>query len=639
MNRWQQIRNILKIFPSGRELLLAMLVVVGLVGCDSPADGQAGVISTGNTARVIGKVAARSGGLVRTIKLVTRQGRDVRVVDSTRSDSAGRFQFTETSSGTYWVEAWQGSHLIGASSEFVSDGKDVEIMVAIIDPIYLRLDLRELGRVDSVFVDFPDNPGRNDDSLWSVSLLRDSGSILHARIDQGGAPKWTEWLIQVKNGKASFVGLADAKSIPFLRQLDTSVFSVDRHTVALWSFDSMRADGRIPDLGPGAFDLDCPRAAILDPSPHGKSLRVRSLVGLAAAMTNGKTIPPALRWTRTGQWTMQIRLRLDSFPEDGFQVAGLIGEPILSISQGRALVINQRIISSRSGDTLSNLFITKSGIVPVGRWIDVSVSVDAVRDEIYVWMDGQAQDLVALVTDANGRLLRDTAGSFFVGGLPSDYRRGPVEIDEIRLSDTLVHGRGFPRQTSLSWVLGIQSEVVAVAVQDSAGMVAVRPGAAKPMVGLGVDGRKLGRYLWNPAIPVALEGREIVFAMAYFFDAKPKVPSSRTFALHEILEPWGAGDSKLLDWIRDDVFDGVRVGATPRSFAPLLESAETGGILFDVTMLVQKWIADPATRHGVLLRAGDEDRPLGRQILGSAHPGMNYPIKGGYEPALIVYYR
>ncbi|MBK9578197.1 MAG: hypothetical protein IPK50_09945 [Fibrobacterota bacterium] len=640
MNRWQQIRNIPGRFVGGRKFLLAFFVVFALLGCDSPADGQAGVISTGNTARVIGKVAARSGGLVRTLKLVTRQGRDVRVVDSTRSDSVGRFQFTETSSGTYWVEAWQGSHLIGASSEFVSDGKDVEILVAIIDPIYLRLDLRELGRVDSVFVDFPENPGRMDDSLWSVSLLRDSGSILHARIDQGGAPKWTEWLIQVTDGRATFIGLSNVKALPFLRQFDTSVFSVDRHTVALWTFDDFRQDGAIADLGPGGYHLSCPKGAILDSSLHGRALHVSSLVGNVPLRTLDSAFGLTIQGGGRGQWTMQARIRLDSLPRDGFQIAGFAGDPILTVSQGRALAVYQRMKSTRTGEWFSNLMITRSGIVPVGRWIDIALSVDHARSEVYVWIDGQAQDLIAMGDESTGTLYRDPEMPFVVGGLPTDGRRGPVLIDEIRLSDTLVYGRGFPHQASLSWVVGDPYEVQATSLLDSAGITTARPSEEYPLVGRGSKGQKLGRYLWKPEIPSVLEGREVLFAMLYFFDAAPPVPTARSFAIHEILQAWSPTDPRLVGWLGSDVFDDIRVARDPRSLTPLLPSAGSGGMLFDVTDLVQKWMADPSSRNGVLLRGENETQNLGRQIFGTANSGQNYPIPPvGGEPALIVHYR
>lgn len=299
-------------------LLLASFLLCFGSSCEgTPQAG--GVVGTGNTCRIRGKVALAEHGVSREIVLLRRDGSAFVPKDTIWSDSvSGTFEFTTAPDGVYRVEAWLGSHLLGSSGEFPVDGDVSGILIVLIEPIVLHLDLARLGDVDSVFVDYPDNPGVRDQSLWRIQLLRDSGSILHVRARTAGRESWHQLLVAVKDGTPTFLDLSDAKAVEFVRAIDTAAYRIDRHTVALWTFDGLDDHGRIPDSGPLHLDLVPQGDPVFSTSPQGMALDVSS----GGAVASDSVLCRKLVDSPSGQTTIQIRMLQDSASLEGFVVEG-----------------------------------------------------------------------------------------------------------------------------------------------------------------------------------------------------------------------------------------------------------------------------------------------------------------------------
>lgn len=276
------------------------------------------------------------------------------------------------------------------------------------------------------------------------------------------------------------------------------------------------------------------------------------------------------------------------------------------------------------------VFVTKPGMVPIRKWTEIVVSVDRSRDAIYAWIDGVAQNLTCYGSvSPEYRISQDIRPPFGVGTLAGDPRRAPLRLESIRMSDTLVLGRGYPPVASnvlilrgealtsdsiLEWKDGVFQQVV-----DGNSML------------IGRNGSHLeGGYFWKPDIPPGVLGREIVCAMLQIYDTQDGVEGA--FDAHEVFVDWtapgwGVPAAPLAGWL-----DGRHASAdiTVRGWEA---EGGSGVVHFEITSLFQKWASDPLTNHGILIRQAPGIRDQGRRFVGRASKDSRW------KPALYLYYR
>ncbi|HOX52058.1 MAG TPA: DNRLRE domain-containing protein [Fibrobacteria bacterium] len=603
-----------------RLLLGWAMVLLAVWGCDSgsaqPTEPrQAGVITTGNTGRVQGRVLAGGWGVPLDVRLLQETVSGPQVWAVSNSDDSGVFAFSSAPSGRYRVEAWWHGVLKGRSGTFVVDGDVSGIVVLVIGPTRLSLDLKELEPVDSVFVDYPSNPGRREGSLWSVQVLRDSAFVLHTHRIGG---RWEQWEVVSQAGGTIFRNLSDHRSLDFLRKVDTSAYLVEPRTVALWTFDSLDGTGGFPDLSGHGHALQVGRAALV-PSPHGKALDGGALEEGRIATTAGSTVPQLLRWSATLMQTIEIRFFLESMPLSGITLVGTKIGPQIMVSPMGALSVAQQVVPAGQSTPAWSVFNSLPGKIPTGRWIDLVVSIDAADAQIYAWIGETPLDLYA--ERAGGgveSLVAGVDGSFSVGGLLDDWRPGRYRIDEIRVSDTLVFGKGNPIQPVFEST--VTTGLTMGGVAKIAGTRDLCAACALVELGMDSSGVEHAAYV-KLAIPSQLKWAKVIVAnLAIWAD----VAEDRSFGVYPLAQQWNAsvvdpGGSWNRSWM----------DSLPHTVGPLF-SGSTGGIVMNITDLLQKWIDDPSSNHGILIRSDRLDRQGLR---------VNTPVSGARTPKLFVSYR
>jgi hypothetical protein len=612
---------------------LALLSLVFLLAaCDNRT---AGVISTGNAGRISGKVVADGQGVAVQVRLIRVDTVRAFPNDSTRSDDTGAFYFPSVPSGDYRVEAWQNGYLAGKSAQFHLDGDKTGLLIVLVPLAQIKLDLSSLGKVDSVFLDNPDNPGVQTGNIWTIRALKDSTGVLYTLVEQAsGAAKWMAWDLQWVNGTVVIRGATDGSIAPFFHSVDTSAFFLSPHTVALWTFDSLTQGHKVLDQGPNHLDLTLPVGAGLVSSPHGKALDALTLlpnspVATTATTTDG-SLPIALQWGATGMQTIEMRFKVDSAPTLGYVLLGSYVGPQVGLSTGRAIVVS--VQCSVDSKTQWQNIVTLPGVVPLGRWVNLAVSIDRSREQIYVWIDGAPMETFSYgAVIAAPNYVNSTIPPFCVGGASWDARVGAFQVDEVRISDTLVYGYGSPLQPDFVVNMGGNGAVDAGVSFPASGMGSQDSTSAQVLVGALGSGN-VGRYLWRASIPPELAGRSIIYAELRPWSAA--APSaSKEFQVHQILQSWAAGSLGSSPIAGSGALDDHWVQASPASYG-MLQAPSRGGVLFDVTPLVQSWVSDTASNHGILLRAFDESAP-GVEMATTKSDTLSL----NRRPSIIVYYR
>lgn len=611
-------------FPRlGRACALLALALCFLVSsCGS--DPMAGAIGTGNAGRVQGQVVASSGfntsRLSARLVSVDRAGG---VVDSTLCDSTGLFRFPEHKTGEYRVEVWQSGKFHGSRS-FHLAGDVTGLLIVLVEAVHQQeLDLSKIGEVDSVFIDYRQNRGTKVGDRWIVQTTRDSAFVIHAHI--GGTPgRWEEWVMVRRDGKEILVNLADNRALDFERSIDSGAFLLTRHTVALWDFDSLRSKGTFLDRSPFANHLHYEGVPELVPSPHGKAFAQSS--GIAATVPSSGQLAPSLRWTKTGTMTWEIRFRMDSIPLAGMVVLGSQSGIRLWVTGSRQIVVESPV--EESGGTVMGSVVSPIGAVPVGRWTDIAISVDGPARQVYAWIDETAQPMFVRTSWTPGNPLSlSNSGEFGIGGAAWDPRRSFFQLDEARISDTLVFGAGLPIQnTSTLSVMGsVSSE--SIQVFDVPGQSAC-VNCAKIVVGLDKASGRVGAYAWQPTLPSELQGKRILSALLILWSATSPILERRDYFVHPILSSWNGTTGSSVWEARSGGRFGSMIGIPPQG-GSLLVPGSSGGLVFEISHLVQAWVDNPSSNHGFLVRAADES------LAGTGFVGAG----AAQSPSLVLRYR
>lgn len=598
--------------------LLLLWILLGVVGCDRTSDPEprtGGVITTGNNGRVQGRVLAGGVGVSLEVRLIQEGASGATVEGVSNSDDSGVFVFPSAPPGRYRVEAWWHGVLKGRSGQFQVDGDVTGVVVLVIGPAQLSLDLSSLDPVDSVFVDYPSNPGVQDGALWKVQVLRDSAFVLQTHRVGG---RWEQWEVTSQEGRLVFRNLTDQRLLDFLRNVDSSAFLVTPHTTALWTFDSIDPAGMVLDLSRFRQNLFV-GPAVLRPSPHGRALDGGALREGQIATTLGSSIPPQLRWSATGQQTIEIRFFLEALPPSGVTLLGTKHGPQILVSPLGALSVVQQVVPMGQSLAAWAVFTSFPGKIPLGRWVDLVVSIDESDAQIYAWVGETSLDL--FVERSGGgvsSLVAGSSGSFSVGGLQDDWRPGRYRIDEIRVSDTLVFGRGNPIQPIFD--AQFQSGVQMGGIERKAGSTDLCTDCSEVFVGTDPNGSERGAYLrWE--IPGQLRRARIVVANLVVW---AEVAENRSFGVYPLKTAWS---SSVVDAAGNWNLDAL--DASAHTVGPLF-SGSTGGICANITDLVQRWIDDPKSNNGIVIRANQLDRP-----------GVNVATSGGSwnTPVLFISYR
>jgi hypothetical protein len=379
-------------------------------------------------------------------------------------------------------------------------------------------------------------------------------------------------------------------------------------------------------MGPNHLDLDQPSGVRLVPSPHGRALDVSSLPPGRAdstATTDGGAMPRALRWQTTGMQTIEARILLDSAGSDGVILFGSYQGPRVSVTTCRAVMVSMQTRVPGLTDPVWQGVVTAPGVLSPCRWTDLAVSIDRATQQIYVWVDGMPQEMYSIQNQVQTTdYVDDSIAPFSIGGGAWDSRKGTFRIDEVRISDTLVFGRGIPMQPEFA--IDIPLLDAGIRQNGSSDSVAVDTTSTTFSVGSVVGAT--GRWWAKAFVPKSLMGRRILFANLSAWSAQsPEV--TRKFQVHRVLASWELGQAGF----------GIEgngavdpVAATPA----WLMAPSTGGISGDFSGLLQGWVDDSTSNHGFLLESADESDPA-VTINGSRVAG----VPKSWVPVLKVYYK
>ncbi len=578
-------------------------MLFGLISCgDAP---NAGAVGTENAGRVFGSISLEknSSPTGYSVRLIS-SGRGSNVVDSTWSDSSGSFRFGQKAPGSYWVEVWKNGQMRGSSSTFVVNGDVSGILVVLVQGVFQQeLDLSSIGDVDSVFVDYPGNRGVKVGNHWLIQTTRDSAFVIHAHLGKDGG-RWEEWVLTRQNGKDVFLNLSDSRAMDFQRVVDTGAFLLTSHTVALWNFDSLAGGNRILDRSANHYDLQFPSGISLIASPHGKALDQKS--GIPGKVVTGDSLAPKLHLNRTGWITFELRLRMDSIPLAGMCVMGAANGTGIWITTSRQIVVDH-LIAPPGQSPLWGEVVTEAAKAPIGKWFNLAVSVNASENQIFVWLDELAQPVFERMDWPSNATLQDgSKGNFEVGGADWDGRSSYFQLDEMRISDTLVFGDGYQKLTSTEVDQPSASVGEGVVLLKGTGSGTTCPTCTFVRLGLDPESKLVGAYAWKPILPAQVIGKRIVSAMLVGWDTTSQpVEQTQMYQLQRILSFWSPNDN-YSSWTSQNPGSwNSKVEPKPFAVSPL-KAGSRGGLIFDVTGLVQNWVDDTTTNHGVLIRAVEE---------------------------------
>jgi hypothetical protein len=227
-------------------------------------------------------------------------------------------------------------------------------------------------------------------------------------------------------------------------------FELEASTVALWTFNHYAAG-----TSPYGFEDDGPKKIRLNSSSGRLALAV--ITGDSAVKMTGSpylTAPADSIYdpNRTGWLTLEARIYLDKYPSASNtgkrgQIFGILGGVKLLVGSDGSLQAAGLQTSPMEAPSYAYPR-TASAVVPLGRWVDVAVAVDAAANQLYAYVNGQP---VQLTWPAHSYQRLRTGGAFALNALTvgNTVYSGEAfagNIDEIRISNTAVLGAGLPLQ-------------------------------------------------------------------------------------------------------------------------------------------------------------------------------------------------
>lgn len=573
----------------------------GLLGCESlfggvSGTGNAGVAGTGNAGRVAGVVRLADLGVQADTRLLRIEaGRSV-LIRSVPTDSAGVFVYDSIPTGTYMVEAWQGGLLAGRSADFVVTKATSQIVIVLVKPVLVHLDLRALGTVDSAYLDYPGNPVFKSDSLWTlrdvaVDSIGYDATLFTKVADGSGARVWLSWKLTNVGGRLELAGLVQGP-VATIHSVDSGSYYPTRHTMALWTFDSITPDGRIKDLSPNRNDLALTYGGYLVSSPHGSALDFTRLPVYAHIRFAKDSLPTNLQWWQSDYQTFRMRIKVGEPLKQAYQIFGSTHGLNVGITPDRQLHLS--ISSGNDLEYFHYEYRSFAELVDIGTWTEIAITIDSKQNAIALWKDGIPAPVFAMhdVSAQYRKVARDT---IVFTGIGAGNLRGPLAIDEMEISDTAL-----PSPMKISQPAGWlcfghhRTEFESFAFNSANGTDSASSMDTSELVDLG--GTK-GIY-FRMIDPTLIAWREVVYSYLHL-DLAEGASNPLRFAAYEA---YSSFESKIARNIAPVA--GIDYATTPISIAT------TEGLVLELslTKLVARWATDPSTNHGVVIQAVDKSQ-------------------------------
>ncbi len=592
-----------------RILAVCALLCVGLsglLGCETPfggvsGTGNAGVTGTGNAGRVAGVVRLADLGVQADTRLLRIEAGRSTLARSTPTDSAGVFVYDSIPAGTYMVEAWKEGLLAGRSAEFVVTEATSQIVIVLVKPVLVHLDLRALGDVDSAYLDYPGNPVVKSDSLWTlrdvaVDSIGYDATLFTKVADGSGAKVWLSWKLTNVGGRLELAGLAQGP-VATIHSVDAGSYYPTRHTMALWTFDSITPDGRIKDMGPHRNDLVLPYSGYLAPSPHGRALQIAKLPVYATIRVAQDSLPPTLQWWRSDYQTIRLRIKLTEPLTQAYRIFGCTAGLSISVNADRQLQLT--ILSGDESGSIHYEYRSLANLVEIGAWTEIAVTIDSKRNAIALWTNGAPAPVFAL-PEVPAQFVKVAHDTITITGMGKGNLRAPLEIDEMEITDTAFANLENISQPSLGYCFGHhRTEFVSFGFNSSSGTDSALMMDTSGIVDLGG-----AKGIYFKMIDTTQLAREEVVYSYLNFELAEWTGLALKYAAYEA---YASFESKVARNIAPVA--GVDYAATPISTA----TTEGATLELALTTLAARWATDPRSNHGVVIRSADtsqSDRPL-----------------------------
>lgn len=566
-----------------------------IVACDGN-DLQVGVAGTGNAGRVAGVVQLQGTGVQAATRLLRIEESGSKIIGAQSTGTDGTFVYDSIATGTYVVEAWQNGQLSGKSARFRVSSSTTQIVVILLRPFLVHLDLRALGNVDSAYLDNPGNPVVKTDSLWT---LRDvavdpngySATLFTKVVDGTGAAVWLSWKLANVDGKLELAGLAPGKTVS-IQSVDSGTYFPNRHTQALWSFDSITPDGRIKDFSPNRNDLALTYGGYLISSPHGRALDFSRLPVYASVRLAKDSLPTNLQWWQNDYQTFRMRIKVGDPLKQAYQIFGSTHGLNVEITPDRQLHLS--ISSGNELEYFHYEYRSFAELVEIGTWTEIAITIDAKQNAVALWKDGIPAPVFAM-HDVSAQYLKVARDTIVFTGIGAGNLRGPLAIDEMEISDT-----AFPSPMKISQPTGWlcfghhRTEFESFAFNSANRTDSASSMDTSELVDLG--GTK-GIY-FRMIDPTLIAWREVVYSYLHL-DLADGASNPLRFAAYEA---YSSFESKIARNIAP--IAGIDYATTPISIAT------TEGLVLELslTKLVARWATDPSTNHGVVIQAVDKSQ-------------------------------
>ncbi len=566
-----------------------------LLACDDAP--QVGVIGTGNAGRVAGSVKLGKQGILAATRLiqVRDDGTEV-LVKSQSTDSNGAFLYDSVSAGAYYIEAWQNGRVSGQSERFEIVGTSKEVVVVLLKPVVVNIDLRSLGEVDSVYLDYPENQARRVDSIWSISTPFGDSGLLHTRtLNPLGPPIWLIWKLSGNDNRLTLIK-GSTKSSPTVTSVDTSSYFPDSYTMALWTFDTLNSDGILRDLGPFRNDFTMPQGDYLTPSPHNRALAIHKLPKSPFSYIASDTLPQVLQWWNSEFQTVRIRLKVDAEPSGNTQIFGTLNGFQIGINKALQIKVLVRM-QVDPGVWDWNTFTTPVGTLELGKWLDIAITRSSKNSSFSVWKNNQPIPVYADVGPFGTFFKQVPLDTFSFCNSRWSMMGGQIFLDELEISSSKHSGLDYSSQSTTRVFKDIRDSELSVFGFKANHSPSTFPVGNNDTITIGASQSlflKLTSY-------TNLVDQDPVLAQLNIKFADSKSPSD--FALFEAFPSFS---EKLIT--QHQPVAAVDYSAIPECIGHPMKG-EFDYVRFDITPLVNKWAKDTLTNHGIIIKPVDRTQP------------------------------
>jgi hypothetical protein len=432
-------------------MLLVALGALVVSACFDSAP-NAGVISTENAGRVTGSIVRSDGSPVgevaeiRLLRLSDSQATPQRapfpsasrtlatstvpeLVSRMVADSKGAYLFPDVKPGTYRIDAILASGLRGSSGAFTlgSDSTVRLVVVVVVVPSFQFALIPSAGdSILSVWVGDPGSLAIRSGLLWSMPVVPGVADAVGVVVRRAtGAVDTVMYQLSWVDSTARLDPVTTAAATPAIGSTSTLHFATDTGTVAHWTFDTL-ADGAVADVSGNGRNLSASGIGSVQASPFGNAVATGS--GYFQRVFDVALTPQV-----SGTIVYEARVFLDKYPSSSLHngrsvVMGFYeGPKLLVTDSGRIQVGGQQ----GTDGAMWNWYAPQTSIVPVGRWVDLAIAVEAKSGAAWAWVDGAKLALSPGVAAGSWRI---PSGVFVVGKDASDGQEFAGSIDEMRVS-------------------------------------------------------------------------------------------------------------------------------------------------------------------------------------------------------------